>query len=137
LFESESSSTGSVISESTILGLPLKRGNVYELVKLAPGTTPAFNYGGGERTSVAANFALSGGPGIGLNEISINGGRNLTNDFLLDDVPNTTMGYNGVAVVPPVHAVPEINVLANSMSARYGQSCRGANASVPAPAAIA
>ncbi|PYV01244.1 MAG: hypothetical protein DMG26_13965, partial [Acidobacteria bacterium] len=121
----ETSSIGSVIAESTILGLPLEGRNVYELVKLAPGTTPAFNYGGGERASVTANFALSGGPGIGLNEISINGGRNLTNDFLLDDVPNTTMGYNGVAVIPPVDAVQEFNVLTNSMSARYGRTGGG------------
>src|SRR5438093_1915697 len=125
LLQPETSSIGSVIAESTILGLPLEGRNVYELVKLAPGTTPAFNYGGGERASVTANFALSGGPGIGLNEISINGGRNLTNDFLLDDVPNTTMGYNGVAVIPPVDAVQEFNVLTNSMSARYGRTGGG------------
>ena len=125
LLQPETSSIGSVIAESTILGLPLGGRNVYELVKLVPGTTPAFNYGGGENSSVTANFALSGGPGIGLNEISINGGRNLTNDFLLDDVPNTTMGYNGVAVIPPVDAVQEFNVLTNSMSARYGHTGGG------------
>ena len=60
LLQPETSSIGSVIAESTILGLPLEGRNVYELVKLAPGTTPAFNYGGGERASVTANFALSG-----------------------------------------------------------------------------
>ena len=125
LLQPETSSIGSVIAESTILGLPLEGRNVYELVKLVPGTTPAFNYGGGENSSVTANFALSGGPGIGLNEISINGGRNLTNDFLLDDVPNTTMGYNGVAVIPPVDAVQEFNVLTNSMAARYGRTGGG------------
>ncbi len=125
LLQPETSSIGSVIAEHTIIDLPLEGRNVYELVKLAPGTTPAFNYGGGERASVTSNFALSGGPGIGLNEISINGGRNLTNDFLLDDVPNTTMGYNGVAVVPPVDAVQEFNVLTNAMSARYGRTGGG------------
>src|SRR6266571_2517750 len=45
LLQPETSSIGSVIAESTILGLPLEGRNVYELVKLVPGTTPAFNYG--------------------------------------------------------------------------------------------
>ena len=125
LLQPETSSIGSVIAESTILGLPLEGRNVYELVKLVPGVTPAFDYGGGENSRVTASFAGAGGPGVGLNEISINGGRNLTNEFLLDDVPNTAMGYNGVAVIPPVDAVQEFNVLTNSMSARYGRTGGG------------
>ena len=52
---------------------------------------------------------------------------NLTNDFLLDDVPNTTMGYNGVAIIPPVDAVQEFNVLTNSFSAKYGRNRRWLN----------
>jgi len=124
LLQPETSSISSVIAERTILDLPLEGRNVYELVRLVPGTTPQYDYGGhGDKQT--SNFALSGGPGIGLNEISINGGRNLTNDFLLDDVPDTTMGYNGVAIVPPLDAVQEFNVLTNAMPAKYGRTGGG------------
>src|SRR5213078_2039582 len=68
---------------------------------------------------------IGAGPGVPLNQISINGSRNLTNDFLLDDVPNTTMGFNGVAIIPPVDAVQEFNVLTNSFSAKYGRTGGG------------
>ena len=93
---------------------------------MVPGTTPNESYG---YTSGGSNN-LSGGPGIGLNQISINGGRNLANDFLLDDVPNTTMGYNGVAIIPPLDAVQEFNVITNSPSARFGRTGGGLTTAV-------
>jgi Carboxypeptidase regulatory-like domain/TonB dependent receptor-like, beta-barrel len=123
LLQPGSSDLGSVIAEPTIVELPLSGRNVYELVLLVPGTVPSYSYGS-QRIS-DGSVRLSGGPGIPLNQISINGGRNLTNEFLLDDVPNTTMGYNGVAVIPPLDAVQEFNVLTNSFSAKYGRTGGG------------
>jgi hypothetical protein len=107
-------------------GLPLEGRNVYELVTLVPGTTPQSNYG---YLSNGQNN-LSGGPGIGLNQISISGGRNLTNEFLLDDVPDTTMGYNGVAIIPPLDSVQEFNVITNAPSAKFGRTGGGLTTAV-------
>ena len=45
LLQPASSSLGSVISEQTIVQLPLEGRNVYELVTLVPGATTSFNYG--------------------------------------------------------------------------------------------
>ena len=121
LLQPGSSDIGTAVNTRTILDLPLEGRNVYELVALVPGATPNESYG---YTSGGSNN-LSGGPGIGLNQISINGGRNLANDFLLDDVPNTTMGYNGVAIIPPLDAVQEFNVITNSPGARFGRTGGG------------
>src|SRR5262245_36995059 len=123
LLQPASSSLGSVIAEQTIVQLPLEGRNVYELVTLVPGASTSFNYGA--RQISDPSVRLSGGAGISLNQISINGGRNLTNEFLLDDVPNTTMGFNGVAITPPLDAVQEFNVLTNSFPAKYGRSGGG------------
>jgi hypothetical protein len=123
LLQPGSSSLGSVIAERTIADLPLSGRNVFELVQLAPGTTPSFNYGANKVSDQLTR--IGAGPGVPLNQISINGSRNLTNDFLLDDVPNTAMGYNGVAIIPPVDAVQEFNVLTNSFSAKYGRTGGG------------
>ena len=123
LLQPGSSDLGSVIAEQTLIQLPLEGRNVYELVALVPGTTPSFNFGA--RTISDELTRLGRGAGVGLNQISINGSRNLTNDYLLDDVPNTLMGFNGVGAVPPLDAVQEFNVLTNSFSAKYGRTGGG------------
>lgn len=126
LLQPGTSDIGTAINERTILDLPLEGRNVYQLITLVPGTAPNPSYG----YSTTGNTALSGGPGIGLNQISINGGRNLHNEFLLDDVPNTTMGYNGVAIIPPLDSVQEFNVITNSPSAKYGRTGGGLTTAV-------
>jgi hypothetical protein len=126
LLQPGSSDIGTVINSRTIVDLPLEGRNVYQLVTLAPGSAVNPNYG----YVSGGNSNLSGGPGIGLNQISINGGRNLQNEFLLDDVPNTTMGYNGVAVIPPVDAVQEFNVITNSPAAKFGRTGGGLTTAV-------
>lgn len=126
LLQPGTSDIGTAVNTRTILDLPLEGRNVYQLVSLVPGTTPNESYG---YVSGGSNN-LSGGPGIGLNQISINGGRNLANEFLLDDVANTTMGYNGVAIIPPLDAVQEFNVITNSPGARFGRTGGGLTTAV-------
>lgn len=126
LLQPGSSDLGTVINSPTMEGLPLEGRNVYELVTLVPGATPQPNYG---YLSNGQNN-LSGGPGIGLNQISISGGRNLTNEFLLDDVPDTTMGFNGVAIIPPLDSVQEFNVITNAPSAKFGRTGGGLTTAV-------
>ena len=75
LLQPGTSDIGTAVNTRTILDLPLEGRNVYQLVSLVPGTTPNESYG--YTSGGSAN--LSGGPGIGLNQISINGGRNLAN----------------------------------------------------------
>jgi len=115
LLQPDTSSIGTVVSETSISNLPLNGRNVYDLVGLVPGVAPLDNFGSG---------AIPVG-GTGLNQISINGGRNLTNGFSLDDVTNNLMGYNAVGAVPILDSVQEFNVLTNSYSAKYGRSSGG------------
>jgi hypothetical protein len=123
LLQPATSSLGSVITDETIVELPLDGRNVYELIALVPGATPSFNFGG--RNIQDEYIRLGRGAGVTLNQISINGSRNLSNEYLLDDVPNTLMGFNGVGAVPPLDAVQEFNVLTNSFSAKYGRTGGG------------
>ena len=72
-----------------------------------PGATPSFNFGG--RNIQDEYIRLGRGAGVTLNQISINGSRNLSNEYLPDDVPNTLMGFNGVGALPRLYAVEEFN----------------------------
>jgi hypothetical protein len=69
LLQPGSSNIGTPANTRTILDLPLEGRNVCELVATVPGTTPEESYG----YTSGGSINLGGGPGIGLNQISING----------------------------------------------------------------
>jgi hypothetical protein len=124
VLEPTTSFLGTVIAEPMIRTLPTAERDVFELVRLSPSVVTNPKFGSGKKISTG-EIVDSGPPGMKLNQISINGGRNLTSEFLLDDTPNTGMGFNWVAVIPPLDAVQEFNVLTNSYPAKYGRTSGG------------
>ncbi len=99
LLQTDTSSTGQVITGRRILEMPLNGRNVFNLVLLVPGA--------------------SENPGA-QSQFSINGQRGNETSMLINGV-DTRMFQNGQpALVPSVDAVQEFNVQENATSAVYG-----------------
>lgn len=110
LLDSTQAGLGQVVDNTKIVNLPLNQRNAYALVLLAPGVT--------------------GGVGFQFNEVgfSINGGRQGSNDVLVDGIPSAPSLVNpiqGLSVFPSVDAVQEFKVETNNYSAEFGRSGGG------------
>lgn len=99
------------IDTRQLIGLPLDGRNFLELALLAPGTAPAPQ---GSASSVRGDFALS-----------VNGGREDFNGFLLDGAYNIDPKLNTPGVRPPVDAIREFQVLTSTYDASFGRNGGG------------
>ena len=99
------------IDARQLAGLPLDGRNFMELALLAPGTAPAPQ---GSASSVRGDFALS-----------VNGGREDFNGYLLDGVYNVDPKLNTPGVRPPVDAIREFQVLTSTYDAAFGRNGAG------------
>ena len=111
LLRTDAMAVGGVIANHHITNLPLNGRNFYELALLLPGTAPAAQ---GSAGSVRGDFA-----------ITVNGGREESNVFLLDGVYNGDPKLNGFGVNPPVDAILEFEVLTHSYDATLGRNPGG------------
>jgi hypothetical protein len=114
--ETASSSLGGVVNRRQIDSLPLNGRNVMQLAQLEPGVN----------SSPGSRAANPGGGAGGYAELSINGGRTLTNEVVVDGIPITNKADNLVSLRPSVDAVQEFRVLTNAYSAEYGRTGGGA-----------
>jgi hypothetical protein len=109
-----SAALGGVIERSQVDALPLNGRNVLQLAQLEPGVS----------TSPGSRRA---NPGLGaVAEISINGGRPLTNEIVIDGMTVTQKADNLPALKPSPDAVQEFRIATNSYSAEYGRTGGGA-----------
>jgi hypothetical protein len=99
------------IDTRQLIGLPLDGRNFLELALLAPGTAPAPQ---GSASSVRGDFALS-----------VNGGREDFNGYLLDGVYNVDPKLNTPGVRPPVDAIREFQMLTSTYDASFGRNGAG------------
>jgi hypothetical protein len=113
--DTQTASTGALISTGQIEGLPLNGRSFVELANLTPGVQ--LTQTGGQSTST----------GLGA-KLSVNGSRYTANLFTLDGTNlNDQFGQAGSASgnVLGVEAVREFQVLTNSFSAEYGHHTGG------------
>ena len=120
LVESETSSLGQVIAERSIQELPIKGRNVFDLVALSPGVqiNP-------RALGVVASTGDNSAPLFVLSDISINGGRFRTNDYLLDGVSIMLPENNDFAISPTPDGTSEFKVMTNSFGPQFGRSGGG------------
>lgn len=104
----ESSAMGGVIDERMVTGLPLDGRNFYDLSLLLPGVVPSAQ---GSAGSVRGAFA-----------ISVNGGREDSNNFLLDGAYNGDPKLNGVALSSPVESIREFELTTSTYDASFGRN---------------
>jgi hypothetical protein len=112
--DSASSSLGGLVDRRRIDVLPLNGRNVLQLAQLEPGVNASPSARG-------ANPDLSA-----TGEISINGGRALNNEVIVDGLVLTNKGDNRIALRPSPDAVQEFKIVTNAYSAEYGRTGGGA-----------
>jgi outer membrane receptor protein involved in Fe transport len=109
--QTESSELGTVIDQRRIQALPLNRRDFLQLSLLVPGVQPPVQ---GSELSARSGFAMHA-----------NGGREESNNFLLDGVDNNDPYVNRYVVQPPIDSIQEFKIATNSYGAEYGRSAAG------------
>jgi hypothetical protein len=108
VIKQDTASMGQVIDNPKIMNLPLDGRNFLELSLLVPGSSPA----------------AQGSPGSVRGEFSVNagGGREDSNNFLLDGAFNNDPKLNTFAINPPADAIREFEILTGAYDASFGRS---------------
>ena len=120
LVDSESGSLGQVVEGKQIQDLPIKGQNIFDLAGLAPGVNVNPAALGG-----VASAGSSSAPLFVMSDMSINGGRYRTNEFLLDGVSIMLPENNNFAVSPTPDGTQEFKVMTNSYGPQFGRSGGG------------
>jgi len=105
LVDTSNSTVGQLISAETIDRVPLFSRNVYDLVQLSAGVTPANGSPNSSNSQAIINIA-SGRPGIDVSSYSINGAVIGSVYYMLDGSP-LGVAENNVAAIFPAFEVPE------------------------------
>ena len=108
-----------MIDKEKVENLPLAGRNPYSLAYTIQGVTTQFT-----RPSISARPFDNGG----MDAIAINGGRNRSNELLLDGAPNTSRegtSQGSLAFVPSPDAVQEVRVSTNTYDAQFGRTGGG------------
>ncbi|MGA2807776.1 MAG: carboxypeptidase regulatory-like domain-containing protein [Terracidiphilus sp.] len=108
LVESTNSTVGQLISSETIERVPLLTRNVFDLVQLSAGVTPA-NGSPNSSSSVAITNISSGRPGVDVASYTINGAIEGSVYYMLDGSP-LGVAENNIAAVIPAMEIPEDGV---------------------------
>ncbi|HEY6403139.1 MAG TPA: TonB-dependent receptor, partial [Blastocatellia bacterium] len=119
LLETATASRGQVIDESKVRDLPLLGRNPFLLSALSSGV---------QITSSQGSISFRPFDNGGMDAISISGGRQRTNEFLIDGAPNTGTENGGVgnlSFVPSPDAVQEFRVQSNTYDAQFGRTGGG------------
>jgi hypothetical protein len=122
LIDSSNSTVGQLINSQTIDRVPLLTRNVYELVQLSGGVTPA-NGSPNSSSSFAIQNISSGRPGVDVSAYTINGAINGSVYYMVDGSPMGIAENNAAAIIPaldlPEDAVDEVRVETQNTPATY------------------
>jgi len=108
LVDTSNSTVGQLISAETIDRVPLVSRNVYDLVQLSAGVTPA-NGSPNSGDSAQLNNIASGRPGVDVSSYSINGAILGSVYYMLDGSP-LGIAENNIAAIIPMSEIPEDGV---------------------------
>jgi hypothetical protein len=108
LADASSSTIGQLISAATIDRVPLLTRNVFDLVQLSAGVTPA-NGSPNSSSSFAITNISSGRPGIDVSSYTINGAIEGSVYYMVDGSPLGVAENNAAAIIPALD-IPEDDV---------------------------
>ncbi|HYE72717.1 MAG TPA: carboxypeptidase-like regulatory domain-containing protein, partial [Blastocatellia bacterium] len=112
--ETSTSALGGLVARKQVEVLPLNGRNVLQLAQLEVGVATAPGARGANPDLTATG------------EISINGGRTLNTDALVDGIPLANKGDNRISLKPSPDAVQEFLIVTNALPAEYGRTGGGA-----------
>ena len=112
--DTATSALGGVVGRQRVDALPLNGRNVFQLAHLEIGVTTAPGSRGANPDLTASG------------EISINGGRTLNTESLVDGIPLSNKGDNRISLRPSPDAIQEFQIVTNSFPAEFGRTGGGA-----------
>jgi Carboxypeptidase regulatory-like domain len=122
LVDTSNSTVGQLISADTIDRVPLLTRNVFDLVQLSPGVTPA-NGAPNSSSSFAIENISSGRPGVDVSSYTINGAIVGSVYYMVDGSPIGIAENNAAAIIPaldiPEDGVDETRVETQNTPASY------------------
>ena len=122
LVDVSNTTVGQLLSSATIDRVPLLTRNVYDLVQLSAGVTPA-NGSPNSSSSVAITNISSGRPNIDVSSYTVNGAIEGSVYFMVDGSPLGVAENNAAAILPaldiPEDAVDEFRVETQNTPASY------------------
>jgi len=128
LVDTNNSTVGQLLSADVIDRVPLLTRNVYDLVQLSAGVTPA-NGAPNSSSSFAITNISSGRPGVDVSSYTINGAIVGSVYYMVDGSPLGIAENNAAAIIPaldlPEDAVDEIRVETQNTPASYQSGAAG------------
>lgn len=128
LVDTSNSTVGQLISAQTIDRVPLLTRNVYDLIQLSAGVTPA-NGANNSSSSFAIENISSGRPGVDVSSYTVNGAIEGSVYYMVDGSPLGIAENNAAAIIPamdlPEDAVEEVRVETQNTPASYQSGAAG------------
>jgi hypothetical protein len=128
LLDNSNSTVGQLISAETIDRVPLLNRNVYDLVQLSTGVTPANGSPNSSNSEAIINIS-SGRPGVDVSSYTINGAIEGNVYYMLDGSPLGIAEQNVGAIIPaleiPEDGIDETRVETQNTPASYQSGAAG------------
>jgi hypothetical protein len=128
LMDTSNSTVGQLIGTATIDRVPLLTRNVYDLIQLSAGVTPA-NGAPNSSSSFDIENISSGRPGVDVSSYSVNGAIEGSVYYMIDGSPIGIAENNAAAIIPamdlPEDDVDEIRVETQNTPASYQSGAAG------------
>ncbi|MES1261669.1 MAG: carboxypeptidase regulatory-like domain-containing protein [Acidobacteriota bacterium] len=117
---SENATVGQVITTETVVDLPLNGRNFIQLAQISAGAAPI-----GIGTSPATSWT-----GRSDSTLSINGGRETNNSFLVNGVETRNSRFGSAGIRPSADAIEEFSVTRSTFGAEFGRSSAVINTTI-------
>ena len=114
--ETTSTQMGEVISSEKMTTVPLNGRSYTDLLALQPGVAPVTS---GQYATLPVSGNLNAG------SLSISGGRESSNGFMVNGGNVQEGTYMGTAVIPNLDSIAEFRILTNNFNAEYGNYSGG------------
>lgn len=128
LADTSNSTVGQLINAQTIDRVPLLTRNVYDLIQLSSGVTPA-NGASNSSSSYDIQNISSGRPGVDVSSYTVNGAIEGSVYYMVDGSPVGIAENNAAAIIPaldlPEDDVDEIRVETQNTPATYQSGAAG------------
>jgi len=116
LINTENGQLATTLDKSAIDAVPLIGRNFVQLTLFTPGSV----------STTPANFAGNAAIGVGGQQVSVNGNREQSNNYLLDGIEINETLNNGVGYNPSPDALDQVQVVSANAQAEYGNVNGGA-----------